>query len=200
MSVAWGKNGGIGAAQTLCGRRGGRRGGRSGRERRGKARRFCLPGPVSRTHPRSSAEALFPQSGKPKMRGFCARRFLSLKLVFFPSASPSPTRPSPALAEAGSAHRISHRSPGRRRVKTCTNHHGNLSPFPRERAGTDPPAQGSAPAFDDYYLIIIIIIVCIFFPPSKALSRCIIPSLPLENSPSMGLESTPPPAEVEGKS
>lgn len=45
-----------------------------------------------------------------------------------------PSSASPA--EPGNAHRLSHRSPGRLRVKTCTNHHGNLSPFPRERAGT----------------------------------------------------------------
>lgn len=42
-------------------------------------------------------------------------------------------------------------------------------------------------------IILFLLLSFVFFsPPRKAPSRCIIPSLPLENSPSMGLESTPP--------
>lgn len=89
-----------------------------------------------------------------------------------PGGRAAPPAPPPP-AEPGSAHRISHRSPGRLRVKTCTNHHGNLSPFPRERAGTEPPVQGCFPAF-----LLLLSFFFFFPPPRKAPSRSIIPSPP----------------------
>lgn len=67
--------------------------GRAWREEGGEGAEILPAWASLRTHPRSNSKALFPQSGKLRMRGFCARSFLSLKMCCFFFSAPPATPP-----------------------------------------------------------------------------------------------------------